>query len=392
VKQDQTAQTVFPSSVCIVMPTYNECDNIGRMLRQILSIIDGLANVQGHILVVDDSSPDGTGEIVSEMAANDSRVHLLVGVKKGLGSAYTRGFTHVIEHLEVDVVVQMDADFSHAPMDVPRLLQALTHADVAIGSRYVLGGSIDEQWGWWRRLLSRTGNLVARYIAGIYRVGDCTAGFRAIRMSALREAFPLRIPVQGYVFQVALLHALMIAGARIFELPVRFNDRTAGQTKLGRKDMIEFFIHVWWLRLLSRKTFVKFALTGLSGVFVNLGIFQGLLLARVDPYISSLIAIEGSIIWNFFLNNYWTFRDRQLTTRKRVRGLKFNLVSVVTLLVSFSTFALLRWLLPEQPPLMAQAASILPGAMANYFANSYWTFRGDTTGGNATPKTKVEQE
>ncbi len=359
------------------MPTYNERDNISAMLRQLLAIFDGMPAVDGHILVVDDNSPDGTAEIVQDIAATDSRVFLLSGQKRGLGSAYTRGFEYVLAHLDVDAVVQMDADFSHSPLDTPRLLAALEEADVAIGSRYVLGGAIDERWGWWRRLLSRGGNMFARYIAGIYAIGDITAGFKAIRVSALRRAFPLRIPVQGYVFQVALLHSLMISGAHILELPIRFSDRQAGETKLGRRDIAEFLVHVWWLRLLSRKTFVKFALTGLTGVVVNLGCFQILLNSGVGPYISSAVAIELSIIWNFFLNNYWTFRDRQITARKRVRGLKFNAVSLLTLGVSFSSFVVLRWLMPEQPEVVAQALSILPGAMANYFANSYWTFKAD---------------
>jgi len=375
--QPDSASNAGLSSFCVVMPTYNERDNIGAMLRQMLAIFDGMHSLRSHILVVDDNSPDGTAEVVNRIAATDTRVTLLSGEKNGLGSAYTRGFEYVLEHLDVDAVVQMDADFSHAPLDAPRLLEALNDADVAIGSRYVLGGAIDERWSWWRRLLSRGGNMFARYVAGIYRIGDITAGFKAIRVSALRRAFPLRLPVQGYVFQVALLHALMISGARIRELPIRFSDRQAGETKLGRRDIAEFLIHVWWLRLLSRKTFVKFALTGLSGVVVNLGCFQVLLNGGVDPYVTSAVAIELSIIWNFFVNNYWTFRDRQITARKRVRGLKFNLVSLLTLGVSFSTFVLVRWLLPEQPELLAQAVSILPGAMANYFANSYWTFKAD---------------
>ncbi len=364
-------------SVCFVLPTYNEAENIGRMLRQVLAIVDGMRHIQGTVLVVDDNSPDGTAEIVADIASGDDRVLLLSGEKNGLGSAYTRGFEYVLAHLEVDMVVQMDADFSHAPTDAPRLIEALFDADVVIGSRYVLGGSVDERWGLWRRLISRCGNLFARYIAGIYRVGDCTAGFKAIRVSALRKAFPLRFRVQGYVFQVALLHSLMISGARIKELPIRFSDRQLGETKLGRRDVAEFLVHVWWLRLLSRKTFIKFALTGLTGVVVNLSCFQALLSVPVDPYLSSGLAIEISIVWNFFLNNYWTFRDRQMTGRKRVRGLKFNAISLLTLGVSFSSFVLLQWLWPQQPQLLSQAISIVPGAMANYFANSYWTFRAD---------------
>ncbi|XOV84845.1 MAG: glycosyltransferase [bacterium] len=359
------------------MPTYNEAENIRAMLVALLTEFDHQQSCVFTVLVVDDNSPDGTAAQVRDVASQDSRVKLLSGRKRGLGSAYTRGFLHVLNDMEVDAVVQMDADFSHAPRDIARLVANLPEHDVVIGSRYTQGGEVDASWGFKRRLLSRCGNLFARYIAGIYRVADCTAGFKAIRVSALRAALPLRLPPSGYVFQVALLHALMITGARITEVPIRFSDRTRGATKLGQRDVVEFFLHVWWLRLLSRKTFVKFALTGLSGVVINLGCFQLLLSSGLNVYLSSALAIETSIVWNFFVNNYWTFRDRHITTRKRVRGLKFNLVSLLTLAVSFGAFVIVRMLWPSQPEILAQAVSIIPGAMANYFANSYWTFKPD---------------
>lgn len=365
------------SSVCVVLPTYNEIENIGAMLRQLSALFDGWSEITGTVLVVDDNSPDGTADVVRDIASVDDRVILLSGSKQGLGAAYTRGFRYVLEHLTVDAVVQMDADFSHAPTDIPRLIASLVDADVVVGSRYVAGGAVDLRWGIWRRMLSRGGNLFARYVAGIYSVRDCTAGFKVIRVSSLQDAFPFRLRVQGYVFQVALLHALMIAGAKIVEIPIHFADRQAGQTKLGRRDVAEFFLHVWWLRLLSRKTFVKFALTGLLGVVVNLSCFQALMSSGLNPYLSSALAIEISIVWNFFLNNYWTFRNRRISSRKRVRGLKFNIVSLLTLAVSFSSFVVFRWLAPERPEILAQAVGILPAAMANYFANSYWTFKSD---------------
>ena len=366
------------SSVCFVVPTYNEADNIQAMLRQLLAVCDTLTGIAGQVLVVDDESPDGTGKLVEEVARVEQRVTLLSGPKRGLGSAYSRGLAYVLETMTVDAVIQIDADFSHAPTDAVRLLEGLQRADVVIGSRYVAGGEVDEQWGLWRRLLSWGGNMFARYVAGIYAISDCTAGFKAIRTSALARALPLRFSVQGYVFQVALLHSLVISGATVSEVPIRFTDRKRGQTKLGRRDVLEFFIHVWWLRLLSRKTFVKFALTGASGVVVNLSCFQLLLFAGINPYVSSAVAIETSIIWNFLLNNYWTFRDRVIHARKRVRGLKFNAVSLLTLAASFSSFVTLQWLWPGQPQLLSQALSILPAALANYLLNSYWTFREDS--------------
>jgi dolichol-phosphate mannosyltransferase len=367
-------QTKHMNSVCIIVPTYNEAENISLLLTQLAPVLDGLALVAAYVLVVDDESPDGTADIVATFQQGSQRIKLISGPKQGLGSAYTRGIDYALDELVVDAIVQMDADLSHAPADIPKLLGCLEDADVAIGSRYVAGGKIDAQWGMMRRLLSRGANIAARFVAGIYHVHDCTAGFRAIRTSALRRAWPLRFHVQGYVFQVALLHHLMISGATIVELPVYFNDRSHGSTKLGQRDILEFFIQVWWLRLLSRKTFVKFAITGLLGVVVNLTSFQAMLAFGLNSYFSSVLAIELSIVSNFFINNYWTFRHRNMSSRKRVRGLKFNLVSLMTLSVSFGSFVLLLFLFPQLPLLAAQALSIFPAALANHFANSYWTF------------------
>ena len=165
----------------------------------------------------------------------------------------------------------MDADFSHDPADAGRLLaRVASDADVAIGSRYVAGGSIDQRWSWRRRQLSLWGNRLARWIAGLKGVRDCTAGFKAIRADALRAANVQEITVLGYAFQVALLHRLLHAGARVVEEPIHFRDRERGVTKLGLESLLEFGYHIWWLRLASHRTFIKFCLTGASGVLVNL--------------------------------------------------------------------------------------------------------------------------
>jgi dolichol-phosphate mannosyltransferase len=372
--QENVAQADVPSA-CVVVPTYNEAANISALLHAVLAVDDDLSEWDLCVLVVDDESPDGTGDIVSDIARNEPRVSLLSGPKRGLGSAYLRGFSHVRENMDVDAVVQMDADFSHAPDDIRRLLTELAGGDdVVIGSRYVAGGEIDGRWSWHRRLLSRCGNLFARHVAGLRPVNDCTAGFKAITMQALDNALPFRFNVQGYVFQVALLHYLEITGARIREIPIVFSERQQGSTKLGIKDIAEFFVQVWSLRLLSHSTFIKFALTGLSGVLINLGTFEILLSLNVNPYVSSAAAIEASILSNFLLNNAWTFRHRAMVGTRRLRGLKFNLVSIGTLLISLGTFALLG-MVSDTRLVVNQLISIFPGMLVNYLANSYWTFR-----------------
>jgi len=173
--------------VVIIVPTYNERENIGQLIEALEGQFATIRHDM-HILVVDDTSPDGTAEVVRSMMSIRVNLHLLTGRKEGLGAAYIRGMDHALRDLGADAVFEMDADFSHKPEDVPRLLAALDDgADFVIGSRYVQGGSIPAEWGTVRRMNSRYGNLVARYVAGIYRVRDCTAGFRAIRGSLLRR-------------------------------------------------------------------------------------------------------------------------------------------------------------------------------------------------------------
>lgn len=363
-----------PLQVCFVIPTYNEADNITPLLQKLRALYPD-ANTM--FLIVDDDSPDGTADRVRAVRADDARVHLLQGQRRGLGDAYIRGITHALEALRADVVVQMDADFSHDPAAAGELITrvAAGEVEVAIGSRYVAGGDIDSKWSAARRWLSLWGNRMARWIAGIRTVHDCTAGFKAIAADALRRAALQNIRVQGYAFQVVLLSRLLDAGARVAEVPVYFREREHGQTKLGLRDLCEFFLNIWWLRVAKHRIFFRFAVTGVIGAVVNLGAFAALLAAGVHQFVASPIAIEISIISNFLFNNYWTFAERDLVGRKRIRLLKFNLVSLAALVVNYAVFIGLSFALPAAWPVLLQAAAILPAAVVNYFVNTRWTFR-----------------
>jgi dolichol-phosphate mannosyltransferase len=363
-------------SVVLVIPTYNERGNIGPLIDRLQGVFASLTH-EMQILVVDDHSPDGTAGEVRERQLRASNVHLLEGEKRGLGAAYIRGIRHAVDVLHADAVFEMDADFSHQPSDVPRLLAALDQgADVVIGSRYVAGGTVSGQWSLRRRLISRCGNVAARYIAGLYRVHDCTAGFRGIRASVLRRIDISRIRVQGYAFQIALLHAATVAGATVAELPVGFADRALGESKLGIKDVVEFVSSALWIRFQSSEAFVKFCLVGASGVLVNLGVFTVLMAVGVNRFVASPIAIQFSIITNFLGNNYWTFRRRRMVGPVRARGLRFNLVALLALAVSYTTFVALSRAFPGVAPQAHQFVAIVPATLVNYFLNSYWTFRG----------------
>jgi dolichol-phosphate mannosyltransferase len=359
----------------IIVPTFCERQNIGRLIDALQVIFKRMAHDM-HILVVDDSSPDGTMDVVRACQSRYKNLHAIQGIKTGLGAAYIRGMKYAMSSLEADVVYEMDADLSHKPQDVPRLMAALeSGADVAIGSRYVSGGSVPAAWGAHRKVNSAIGNFVARYLTGMYGVRDCTAGFRALRVHVLRKIDLDALKVQGYAFQVALLHAAKSVGARVVEIPVDFVERTAGESKLALRDIIEFIANVSWIRFQNSKTFIKFVIVGSTGIAVNLGVFTLLLATGTNKFIVSPIAIELSIVSNFLLNNYWTFRQRNVRDRTRIRGLKFNVVSLIALALSYGTFVSVSIAGPTLPPQLAQLMGIVPATLVNYFLNSYWTFK-----------------
>ena len=362
------------AGVCFVIPTYNEALNVVPLLRRLTGLY---RDADTTFLVVDDESPDGTARLVRDFAGSDGRVRLLEGPRRGLGRAYVRGMAHALDTIGAGVVVQIDADFSHDPADAARLLARVAEgADVALGSRYVAGGSLDPRWHSSRRLLSRWGNRFARWIAGVRGVHDCTSGFKAIRAAALRAARPHDVRARGHAFQVVLLHRLIHGGARVVEEPIHFRDRDFGKTKLGAGGMLEFFWSMWRLRLAGHRHLVRYGLCGLASAAVNLGSFQLLLELGLHKFLASPIAIELSIVSNFLLNYYWTFADRVMVGRKRVRGIKFNLAALASLALSYGTFVGLSFPFPRTSPVLLQACGIAPAAAFNYLVNSRWTFRG----------------
>lgn len=222
-------------NVIVVVPTYNESENLARMAEALLALpLPGL-----RLLAVDDDSPDGTGRLADKLAAaSPDRIAVLHRRgRRGLGLAYLDGFRWALGQ-GADAIVQMDADFSHSPTDVPRLLERLADCDVAVGSRYTSGGSIDDEWSPGRRALSRTANAYARTLLRL-ETRDATSGFRAWRRSAL-EAIDLgRIRSNGYLFQVEMTHVSERLGLRISEVPIYFAERRAGRSKMSRRVQIE---------------------------------------------------------------------------------------------------------------------------------------------------------
>ena len=223
------------STVAVVVPTYNEAENLPVLAERLFALdIPDL-----NIIVVDDGSPDGTGEIAKQLAVQyDGRVDLVQRHRKeGLGPAYIAGFSRALD-VGAEYIVQMDADLSHQPEYIPEFIAALGDADVVIGSRYVSGGGVDEHWGILRRLISSGGNFGIRAVTGV-KVRDATGGFKAFRQSALRSIDFSQIRCAGFGFQAEINHACERMGCVVTEHPIVFIDRTMGKSKMSLGIMIE---------------------------------------------------------------------------------------------------------------------------------------------------------
>lgn len=227
-----------PVRAVVVLPTYNEAENIVAFLRAVRAAVP-----DADVLVVDDNSPDGTAALAEEVAAELGRIKVLIRAgKQGLGAAYRHGFTTAFDE-DYETIISMDADFSHDPAVIPTMLQLLSgNADAVIGSRYVPGGATVD-WPLRRRLLSRWGN---RYTAAILRlpVRDCTSGFRAYRANALRAIDPASTTAEGYAFLTELARKLIANGSTIVETPITFRDRQFGTSKMSGRIIAESMLLV----------------------------------------------------------------------------------------------------------------------------------------------------
>ena len=229
--------------ITIIMPTYNEAENLPKMAEALFNLpLDDL-----NLLVVDDNSADGTGDIAEKLAKKyPGKLSIIHREGKlGLGSAYIRGFKHLLAG-DSDVIGQMDADFSHPPEKIVELLVALKDCDVAVGSRYIPGGSLDENWPLWRKSLSSFANFYARTILGL-PIKDTTGAFRLIKRDALKKLPLDRIRSNGYVFQVELAYLKHKHGLSFKEVPIHFKEREFGASKMSFGIQIEAALRVWSL-------------------------------------------------------------------------------------------------------------------------------------------------
>lgn len=250
-------------NVAVIIPTYNEAQNIAWIVGRVRNSVP-----QATVLIVDDASPDGTGDIADELAAGDIAVRVLHRAgKEGLGAAYRAGMRWALERGH-DIVVEMDADGSHRPEELPRLLDALSTADVIVGSRWVPGGGVIG-WPLWRKFISRGGSAYARFALGV-PVRDMTGGYRAFTAEALERIDLDGVLSQGYCFQIDMLWHAQVAGLRIKEVPITFPERERGNSKMSSGIVVEAMLRVtgWAIGSLParlRRAFTKRPQTVRSG-------------------------------------------------------------------------------------------------------------------------------
>jgi dolichol-phosphate mannosyltransferase len=234
----------------VCLPTYNERENLGPMAKAVVGVLEE-RGLEGRVLVIDDASPDGTGELADRLAAELGSVDVLHRERKeGLGPAYVAGFRRALES-GADLVATIDCDFSHDPADLPRLVEAAERAGIGLGSRYVRGGGT-RNWGLLRRTVSRGGSIYARVILGI-PVRDSTAGFKVYRRDVLEAIGPERVESKGYAFQVETVFRALRAGFGVEEVPILFADRQEGGSKMGPGIVVEAMVKVPALRLAAAR-------------------------------------------------------------------------------------------------------------------------------------------
>lgn len=325
----------------IVIPTYNERENILKVVPWLQSVIAKITNWELHILVVDDTSPDKTYEVVTELIKKNHNVHLVINKQKsGLGGAYLKGMAYAFNELQADAVFEFDADLSHDATRIPLFLEKLDQGyDVVIGSRYIPGGSIPANWGWNRKFLSIVGNLVIALVFTNFSVRDWTSGFRAIKKSVYQAVAPELTSERftGYTFQVGFLKTALQQKFKVVEVPFHFVDRTVGESKLGAEYIKNNLLFIFKIRAQEIKNhrLFKFVMVGGTGALIQMIALA--LLRAVFPFeLAYFLAIEAAVISNFLLNNLWTFADRKLSIAEIPRSfVTFNFASAGSIVIQF---------------------------------------------------------
>lgn len=323
----------------LVIPTYNERGNVEALLESLSTVFASISTWKMEVLIVDDTSPDKTYELVKQLTKKYSFLHLLINEEKaGLGAAYIKGLDHAFDELGADVAFEFDADLSHDPSKIPDFLKQLDAGkDMVMGSRYIPGGGIPDDWGFHRKFLSVIGNIIIMMVFTNFTIRDWTTGYRAFTKEVYKSVRPhiMSERFQGYTFQIGFLRTAMVKKFKIVEVPFKFIDRTVGVSKLGTEYIKNNLIYIFKTRLLeiTSSRIFKFAFVGGLGALVQLLSLQ---LWRIFlPFqLAFFMSIETAVVSNFILNNIWTFADRKLDLGQLpVKFAQFNLASAGSIVI-----------------------------------------------------------
>lgn len=323
----------------IVMPAYNEAENIAPMITELFEeVFPKITGVEMNLLIVDDFSPDKTGDIVKRYQKKYPKLHLLQKQREGLGWAYVKGFRYAVEKLRADAVMEMDADFQHPPKFViPMVETYLNGADYVIGSRYIKGGSVPKNWETFRKLVSYFGNLFIRIVLVKPKLHDLTTGFRLTRINGVLDQIDLEhlMELQRFSHKVDLFYQSVKHAKKIVEVPLEFASRTKEKSKFNTKETISTFRVAIILGIKDKIRFIKFGVVGFTGFLVNYLGLEALKRFGISTYFATLLATEAAIISNFIFNNIWTFKDKTITKVGDIipQFLKFNLSSLFAVVI-----------------------------------------------------------
>lgn len=320
--------------IVIISPTHNEKTNIENLIKEIFSLENKVKNWEINLLIVDSESTDGTEKIVKKLQKKYPRLLLLQTKKQGLGKAYIEGFNYALEKINPYLIFQIDADGQHNPQLIPNFIREIEKgADFVIGGRYSHGGSIPKNWSFYRKFLSRCANLIMKFGFMKLNINDWTSGYRAIKSWVIRQAINHIKNYSGYVFQIAFLDFALKNNVIVKEVPIQFEERKGDKSKINAfQYSIQSFIY-----MITHSSFIKFIIVGFLGFIVDL-FFAFLFINKfyLSKPIGNMLSAEMAIIFNFLMNNFWSFKEKRIKGRFFeffLKFLSFNLISSGSILI-----------------------------------------------------------
>ncbi len=325
-------------NIVVVIPTYNEAENVARLIPVLEDEFAQHSNHTFNVLFVDGNSSDKTSEIIKSAETTNPNVFLLQEEKKsGLGSAYIKAFKYALQKFQPDVLVEMDADLQHDPKDVVRLVNEIENgSDYVIGSRFTKGGSIPQNWAFYRKFLSVGGNIFTRVVLNIYNIHDFTSGFKASRVKGFVDQINLdQVLSGGFAYKIDLLFRMRKLGAKFKEVPIVFGLRDRGDSKMEKNNVLDSLKVVLLIRFRESQSFLKFLVVGFTGLFVDAATFNISRTVLANSTTASMFSGTLGILTTFILNNYWSFNHKKIHgfSKKLTSFIKYFVTSLIPILV-----------------------------------------------------------